>query len=88
MENILRENEFKRDNWTNDEVIEFIKGQRLTGKDLSKGGLGEFVEDFNMGIDNCIEVFGSFKCPVNQSGAMAYNKQDKTIYHVGEILPR
>lgn len=88
MENSLKENEFKRDNWTNDEVIEFMKGQRLTGKDLSRGGFVEFAKDFNMGIDICIEIFGSFKCPVNQSGAMTYNKQDKTIHHVGETLPR
>lgn len=73
---------FKRDNWTNEEIIEFLKGQQLDKTSH------EQRDWFNFGIEVCIEMFEDFSRPQEESGAMAYCVEDKQIYHIGQILPR
>lgn len=75
----------KRTNWTTEEVIELIEGQRLFSVD------GKPADDFgrhNDGITAARQMFEDFLRPDDQFGAMAYDPESKNVYHVGPRLPR
>lgn len=77
----------KRNNWTNDEVIQLLEGCKFTcEKNASKETL-QMVEDRNDGIDDCIYLFTDFKRPKEESGALALNTDNGHIYHIGSVLP-
>ena len=75
---------FKRTNWTTEEVIELIRGMKTTN---SKGGT-ERCESHNDSVEMVAEMFCDFLRPQDDFGAMAYCVEDKTVYHIGQILPR
>ena len=73
----------KRDNWTNEEVINILEGMKVVDKD----GLPKEV-DWNKALDCAISQFWDFKQPVDQFAAMAYDPDTKDIVVVGPPLPR
>ena len=68
----------KRDNWTNEEVIDILEGMKMVGRDT----------DHNMTLEVAISQFWDFKRPVDQYAAMAYDPETKDIVVVGPPLPR
>lgn len=76
-------NTMKRDNWTNEEVIDILEGLKATGRD------GLLVDtDWNNALDCAVGQFWDFKRPGDQYAAMAYNPDTKEIVVVGPPLPR
>ena len=73
----------KRDNWTNEEVIDILEGMKMVGKD----GVLRDTEG-NFALDYAISQFWDFKRPVDQYAAMAYDPDTKDIVVVGPPLPR
>lgn len=73
--------DYKRDNWTNKEIIKILEGQKLNGDP-------QWIKDHNAGVDDCIAAFYDFIRPSNESGAMAWSFKDGGIVHIGPILPR
>jgi len=73
----------KRDNWTNEEVINILEGMKLVGrngKDLNA--------DWNMGLEVAAAQFYDFKKDAQEFAAMAYDPETKEIVVVGPPLPR
>jgi hypothetical protein len=68
----------KRDNWTNEEVIDILEGMRMVGQST----------DWNRSLDHAISQFWDFKRPADQFAAMAYDPDTKEIVVVGPPLPR
>jgi hypothetical protein len=77
----------KRDNWTNQEVIDILKGLRLVGRD-GKELSEEDGGDWNAALSVAISQFYDFKRDANEYAAMAYDTETKTISVVGQPLPR
>ena len=73
----------KRDNWTNEEVIDILNGMKVVDKD----GLPREV-DWNIALDCATSQFWDFKRPADQYAAMAYDPDTKEIVVVGPPLPR
>jgi hypothetical protein len=73
----------KRDNWTNEEVIDILEGM----KSVDRNGL-LIDSDWNIALDTAIGQFHDFKRPVDQYAAMAYDPDTKDIVVVGPPLPR
>ena len=73
----------KRDNWTNEEVIDILEGMKIVSRD----GL-PLDTDRNIALDCAISQFWDFKRPVDQFAAMAYDPDTKDIVVVGPPLPR
>lgn len=76
---------FKRTNWTTEEVMELIRGQKL--QDL-EGCEPVSVKEHNDACENLAQFFYDFIRPVEEMGAMAYCTDDKTVYHIGAVPPR
>ena len=68
----------KRDNWTNEEVIDILEGMKIAGRDT----------DHNMTLEIAICQFYDFKRAPDQYGAMAYDPNTKDIVVIGTPLPR
>lgn len=75
---------FKRTNWTTEEVIELIRGQKL----VNSKGTTEGCEAYNEAVENVANMFYDFLRPQEQPGAMAYIVEDKEVVHIGAILPQ
>jgi len=73
----------KRDNWTNDEVIDILEGLKLVGRDGK-----DLNGDWNTGLDVAAAQFWDFQKPVDEFAAMAYDPEKKEIVVVGPPLPR
>jgi hypothetical protein len=77
----------KRDNWTNEEVIEILGGLLLAGRSgvkLSEEDGG----DWNAALNVAMSQFHDFKRDANEYAAMAYDPENKEIVVVGPNLPR
>ena len=77
----------KRDNWTNDEVIDILKGMLLVGR----GGVelsDEEGGDWNTALTVAMSQFWDFKRDASKYAAMAYDPEKKEIVVVGPPLPR
>ena len=73
----------KRDNWTNEEVINILEGMKVVGRD------GLLIDiDWNKGLDCAIGQFWDFQLPADHYAAMAYDPDTKDIVVVGPPLPR
>ena len=73
----------KRDNWTNDEVIDILYQMQTydkTGK-LSKSA-------WNVAIEQCVNQFWDFSRPEDDHSAMAYDTELKQIFMIGPKLPQ
>lgn len=68
---------FKRDNWTNEEIIRILEGRKL--KDF------DHDVSYNDVIADCVDVFTRFLQPLNEMGALAMNTDTKEIIHVGKL---
>ena len=73
----------KRDNWTNEEVIDILEGMKTVGRD---GVVPD--TDRNMTLDLAISQFWDFQKSVDEFAAMAYDPEKKEIVVVGPPLPR
>ena len=73
----------KRDNWTNEEVIDILEGLKV----VDSNGMSKEV-DWNFALDFATTQFWDFKRPIDQPDAMAYNPDTKEIVVVGPPLPR
>ena len=73
----------KRDNWTNEEVLDILEGMKMVGRD----GL-PVDTDSNISLDQAVGQFCDFKRPADQFAAMAYDTDTKEIVVVGPPLPR
>ena len=72
----------KRNNWTNDEIIEIITVE------LSKAPDDKSKTPYDEALEDVIEVFAQFNIPLDQSGAMGYIAEERQVVHVGPILTR
>lgn len=73
----------KRDNWTNEEVIDILEGLKTVGRN------GEAIDsDYNLAIDMAVSQFWDFQKPSDEFAAMAYDPETKEIVVVGPPLPR
>lgn len=69
----------KRNNWTNQEVIDIIQGCKLVNDEKP-----EIVSLVNSCIDNIIETFMDFERPSGEFGALA-RLESGEIVHIGKI---
>lgn len=77
----------KRDNWTNEEVIDILGSLQLVardGKELSEEDGG----DWNAALNVAMSQFSEFKRDAREYAAMAYDTEKKEILVVGPPLPR
>lgn len=73
----------KRDNWTNQEVIDILEGMKTVGRN------GVVLDtNHNMTLEIAISQFWDFKRPVDECVAMAYDPETKEVVVVGPPLPR
>jgi len=73
----------KRDNWTNEEVIDILEGMKMIDKDETPR-----ITYWNMALEIAVSQFWDFKRPADQFAAMAYDTDTKEIVVVGPPLPR
>lgn len=73
----------KRDNWTNEEVIDILEGMKTVSLDGSP-----LSSDWNRALEIAISQFYDFKRPTDHFAAMAYDPDAKEIVVVGPPLPR
>jgi hypothetical protein len=83
----------KRDNWTNDEVINILEGCMIHIKmDEAKNWSKERYEhavNHNEGIEQCIIQFYDFRADPEESySAMAYDTEKKQIFVISEPMPQ
>ena len=73
---------FKRTNWTTDEVIEIIKGQKIAQDD---GTECDYCKRYNDVIDDLVDYFYDFKRPLVEFGCLGQCNEDNMVYHIGGI---
>jgi hypothetical protein len=73
---------FKRDNWTNEQIIKFLDGQKIVNGD---GIETDSCKEHNAVIDNVKAFFYDFTRPIEEFGAMGYCVEEDIIYHIGGI---
>ena len=73
----------KRDNWTNEEVLDILEGMKMIDKDETPR-----ITYWNMALEIAVSQFWDFKRPADQFAAMAYDTDTKDIVVVGPPLPR
>ena len=73
---------FKRDNWTNKEVMAFLQDCMLSPEDSQK------FANPNFALENAIEVFEDFDRPLDEFGAMGFCVEENQIFHIGPIPPQ
>tara|TARA_B100000963_G_C22414109_1_gene574604 strand:- start:355 stop:570 length:216 start_codon:yes stop_codon:yes gene_type:complete len=69
----------KRDNWTNEEVISFLKDMRLYGPS---------DQSYNTSLNAAVMMFEDFMRDESSCGATAYETEIKEIVVIGPVLPR
>jgi len=73
----------KRDNWTNDEVLSFLKDMKKINPSSAYGTA------YTDAIDDVRDVFEAFQAPTDIAcGPMAYDTESKFIVYIGPVLPR
>jgi hemerythrin superfamily protein len=83
----------KRDNWTNDEVINILESRKISIKmDDAKNwddASYKHATRHNEAIDQCIYQFWDFKAdPEESDSAMAYETDNEQIYVISAPLPQ
>tara|TARA_B100000073_G_scaffold314564_1_gene289813 strand:- start:231 stop:452 length:222 start_codon:yes stop_codon:yes gene_type:complete len=71
----------KRDNWTNEEVIGFLKDMRIHG-----GTLQHHI--YNSSLNEAVMLFQDFMRDDSDHAAKAYETEIKEIVMIGPVLPR
>jgi len=76
----------KRDNWTNDEVLSFLKDME---KFMISWPASAYDTAYTDAIDDVRDIFQAFQAPTDIAcGPMAYDTESKVIVYVGPVLPR
>jgi hypothetical protein len=73
----------KRDNWTNEEVIDILEGMKIVDQNGAPKD-----SDRNLMLDLAISLFYDFKRSPDEYTAMAYEPDTKEIVVIGTPLPR
>jgi hypothetical protein len=73
---------FKRDNWTNEQIIKFLDGQKIVRGD---GIETDYCNDHNAVIEDVKAFFYDFMRPVEEFGAMGYCAEEDMVYHIGGV---
>jgi len=84
---VIKPEELKRDNWTNEEVLDLLKGMEYVydNTDLQKREIHACYTD---AIEDVRDIFESFQAPEDSySGPMAYDKKSGLRVYVGPPLP-
>lgn len=76
-----RPNPFKRDNWTNKEIMEILKGLQI------KDPHNQYALDWNDGLAAAISQFYDFDRPDTDHGACAMTQEGEIVV-IGPVLPR
>jgi hypothetical protein len=76
---------FKRDNWTNEQILKFLDGQKITRGD---GVECDYCKQHNDVIDDVKDFFYDFTRPVEEFGAMGYCEAEDLVYHIGQLPPQ
>ena len=78
----------KRDNWTNDEVLSFLKDMEYV-RDGRTGETEQIHSCYTDAINAVRDIFEAFQAPEDSyCGPMAYDTESKFIVYVGPELPR
>jgi hypothetical protein len=80
----------KRDNWTNQEVIDILEGCKIVidDKDRSEKHLS-ILNSWNQGVEQAIIQFCDFQADPEESySAMAYDTEQKRIFVVSSPMPQ
>jgi len=79
----------KRNNWTNEEVVDILKGQMLCVNEGADEAAQKQVDDWNTSLSDAIEYFSyHFSVSDDDYSALAYDTEKKQIFHIGQILPK
>lgn len=73
---------FKRNNWTNKEIIEILRSRILTN---DNDFTNLFRNGNNFAIEGLIDDFESCDYPAKMMGAFAYDTEKKEFIHIGAI---
>jgi hypothetical protein len=74
----------KRDNWTNDEVINILEGCKIyIGERERSDAQLKNLKRHNEAIEQAIIRFWDFKSDADEFGSMAYDTETKRLYHIG-----
>jgi hypothetical protein len=73
----------QRDNWTNEQVMEFLKGLKL----VEHGNNDRPAEIWNAALEQAICQFYDFARKPSEWGCMAYDKELKAIVSIGNGIP-
>lgn len=73
---------YKRSNWTTQEIIELIKGQKITRGD---GIECNHCKQHNGVIDDVADYFYDFIRPLEETGCLGKCNEDGSIRHIGGI---
>lgn len=73
---------FQRDNWTNEQILKFLEGQKLVN---GVGVVDNYCQDHNDVIDDIKDFFYDFIRPQEEFGAMGYCVEEDTVYHIGGL---
>ena len=75
---------YKRNNWTNEEVIALIKEMGLILDDNDQPVMNKSYEQaINECMLNLCKAWGDFSLPDDHWAAVAYNTEDKAIEAIG-----
>ncbi len=73
----------KRNNWSNEEVINILKGLQIDNPKVDKSII------YNQGLGMAMVRFGDFAAnPETSYSAMGYDTETGEILHIGRILPQ
>lgn len=76
---------YKRDNWTNEEILSFLEGNKLADKPNPTPESKAYIDQHNSVVDDMKSIFYDFMRSQEEMGAMAYNTEEKSIVHIGAI---
>jgi len=77
----------KRDNWTNEEILNFLEGREIYTDGLT-GEARELHPMHTHALNEIRDLFGSFQIELDSYQALAYDTDTKEIVHVGPMPPR
>ena len=75
----------KRTGWTNEEVISFIEGNRISLDESVSDEDRDWITEHNSIIEKCTVQFYDFMAdPEKSYSAMAYDTEDKQVYVISD----
>jgi hypothetical protein len=83
---------YKRNNWTNDEIMEILKGLMIDPTHIglppfdTEKAKNEFVEEWNFALETAVSQFYDFNRPDTDHGACAMTPEGEIVV-IGPVLP-